>query len=191
MKVYSFILLIFCLLCSVRGDTYDVRIKPSHYISGFLAYGQVILGSEDQRWGGGISYGYGRPEPRFQCGKIPAQLVYELYADHTQSHGLGRWGQNSTFALGSVAFARWRWPLDKQGNGIYVDLGWGLQVADKPTLNLDSMLNSTPMGGIGGTYGFGDKEFIVGVRFLHASNAGLKGHNRGDNQLLFTMGFRY
>jgi len=158
---------------------------------GFLGQGQLIFGSQDPRYGGGILFGYGRPEPRFQLGQIPAQLVYEGYADETRSPGAGGESPNETFAVGVLGLSRWRWPLDKNGNGVYVDLGWGLQFANQATIDLDSELNSTPVLGFGGTFKSGTQEYMIGLRYLHISNAGFKKPNDGQNELLLTFGVRY
>jgi len=191
MKVFGVILFILIHSALAFGDTGDPRTTSSHYMTGFIGQGQLIFGSQDVPFVYGVSYGYGRPEPRFQWGEIPAQVVYEVYIDHAQNSGASSIDPNSTFAVGALASSRWRWPLDRQGNGIYFELGWGLQLSDHPTLDLDSQLNSTPITGVGGSFKVGPREFLIGLRYLHISNADLKGHNLGENELLLMVGFRY
>lgn len=191
MKVFYVFLFIFTTCASLLGETGDSRTRSSHYFTAFGLQGQRIFGSQDLRTGNGFSYGYGRPEPKFRWGQIPAQLVYEGYLDHTESRGAQGRPPNRTYALGGLAYSRWRWPLDKMGNGVYADIGWGFQLADHPTLDLDSQFNSTPFLTFGGTFKYGEREFMVGLRYLHISNANLKGRNRGENELLLSVGFRY
>jgi len=191
MKFALVTLLFASVFCVAAADNVDSVTKPSHYITGFFGQSEMIFGSEDGRFGGGIGYGFGRPEKRFQMGKIPAQLVVEGYIDHTQSDGGSGFPPNSTFAAGGLAFARWRWPMDKDGNGVYADLGWGMQLANRPTLDLDSRLNSTPVCGFGGAYRDGDREYLIGLELLHISNAGTVRPNYGQNELFFTMTVRY
>ncbi len=173
-----------------KADDPDPLTKSSHYFMGFFGRSELIFGSEDSRFGGGLSYAYGKPEKRFQLGHIPAQLVYEGYVDHTQSGGSG-FPPNSTLATGGLGYARWRWPMDQQGNGVYVDLGWGMQFANRPTLDLDTRLNSTPVLGLGGVFRDGSKEFLIGLRYLHISNAGTNHPNFGQNEIFLTLGVRY
>jgi hypothetical protein len=173
------------------ADDPDTRSRPSHYVTGFFGQSQIILGSEDPRFGGGLSYAYGGPEKRFTKGNVTGQLVYEGYIDRTQSNGGDGFSGNSTYALGGLAYGRWYWPLDHLGNGVYADLGWGLQIADRTTLDLESSINSTPVAGFGGVFRDGKKEYLIGLRFLHISNGGLVKPNFGQNEVFLTLGFRY
>ena len=169
----------------------DERTKSTHYAGGFFGQGQLILGSEDSRYGGGFFYAWGRPEPKFRWGSVPAQAVFEAYADHTHSTGASGNPGNDTWGYGVLAYGRWRWPISHNGWGAYGDFGLGLQYASHSTVDLDSMWNTTPMGGLGVARQFGSQEFLVGVRLLHISNAGTVGHNQGQNQLFLTLGIRF
>ncbi|MDR3692042.1 MAG: acyloxyacyl hydrolase [Fimbriimonas sp.] len=191
MKVFAVILSVFALPALGKCDVSDSTNGPSHYVNLFYGQDQLVLGSEDQRYGGGIGYAYGRPEPRFQRGRITGQLIYEIYGDHTQSSGVDGKHSEPTVAVGSLAYARWRWPIDAAGNGVYAELGWGFQLANRSTVDLDSQLNSTPVTGFGGTFKVGKQELTLGLRYLHISNAGLRGHNFGQNELLILAGVRY
>jgi len=191
MKIVASFLFLITLSCLSFADDVDPRNAPSHYVTGFFGQSQIIFGSEDGRFGGGIAYGYGQPEPRFTHGLIAGQLVYEGYVDHTQSDGGSGYPANNTLAGGVLAFGRWRWPMDREGNGVYADLGWGFQMASQTTLDLESDFNSTPVAGFGGVFKDGAKEYLIGLRFLHISNAGLVKPNYGQNELFITFGFRY
>jgi len=190
----KFVLCLFLVSCSlglVFADNKDPLTKPSHYVIGFFGQSETILGSEDGRFGGGLGFAYGQPEKRFSLKGLPAQLVYEGYFDRTQSPGGSGYPPNSTLAIGALSYARWRWPVDEKGNGVYADLGWGLQFANRPTLDLDTRLNSTPVLDIGGTYRDGHIEYLIGIRYLHISNAGTDRPNFGQNEFFLTLGFRY
>jgi len=175
------------VISAVSTAQEDPRTAPSKYVYGFFGQSALILGSEDNRYGGGIGFGYGKPERRFRYKTLPAQLVVEGYIDRTRSLSESR----DTTAFGVLAYSRWRFPVNERGWGIYFDAGWGLQYADKTTIDLDSHLNSTPMLGLGGAFPIGHREFLIGLRFLHISNAGLRGSNQGQNELFLTLGFRF
>ena len=191
MKIATTLLFLTATLGIALADDPDSLSSPSHYVTGFIGRSIQIFGSEDGRFGGGFSYAYGQPEPRFTYGKIQAQLVYEGYIDHTQSNGGSGFSPNATFGFGTLAYARWRWPMDQYGNGVYFDLGAGLQLATQTTLDLESELNSTPVMDFGGVFKDGHNEYLIGFRFLHISNAGTVRPNYGQNELFFTLGFRY
>ena len=191
MKCSASLILSLVVLGRALADDPDPRTAPSHFVTGAFGRSLIVLGSEDGRLGGGLGYAYGRPEKRFQFGTIPAQLIYEGYLDATRSNGSSGYGPNSTIALGGLAYARWRWQVDSRGNGVFVDLGWGLQLADHTTLDLNSQLNSTPFLRIGGAHRVGREEYFVGLGYLHISNAGLARPNFGQNELFLTVAIRY
>lgn len=166
------------------------RNHPSRYLYGFVGQSLTTLGSEDVRYGFGIGMGYGKPDRRFRFRSIPAQLVYEAYLDRTTSRF--RYAPHrSTYALGGLVLARWFWPRNEKGWGMYGGIGMGLQVAEFRTRDLNSTINSTPVLDIGGTFESGSREYLVGLRLLHISNAGTRGPNQGQNQLLLTLGVRF
>ncbi len=190
MKLATTILLFFAFVCAAFCDD-DPRTTSSHFFEAFYGKSMLIFGSEDERFGGGFGYGYGRPEPKFTLWHVPAQLNYEAYVDHTQTTGHLSRPADSTFAGGVLGFARWRWPVNKAGMGFYMDFGWGFQYANQTTLDLDSVVNSTPLLGIGESFKIGTQEYLVGLRVLHISDAGLKGKNFGQNELYLTLGLRF
>ena len=164
-------------------------VAPSYYFQIFGGQSMTILGSEDKRTAFGIGVAYGRPEPRFHIDGTGAQLVYEVYYDHSSSRGASGQPANETDSFGALAYARYRWPM-REGFGFYATAGWGLQYSDRPTVDLDSRLNSTPMVGFGIAWDTGEGEGSIGLRFLHISNAGIVGRNQGQNQLHLVYSWR-
>ncbi len=152
---------------------------------------QRILGSQETRFNGGFSVGYGKPEPRFKIGALTAQLVLEGYKYQTMLQSSGGASPRDTTNYGLMALARYRWNMDEGGNGVYADIGFGVQVVNRLTFDLQSNLNTTPMLAVGGIFKAGDNEIMVGLRLLHISNGGTVKPNRGDNILFFTFGFRF
>ncbi len=163
---------------------------PSHSFSLWFGKSAKILGSSEVRAGGGVSYDYARPEPRFKFGGVRAQIVYEAYLDYTDTVGAIR-PREATYAGGGLGFARWWGRPFKVGPAFYADLGWGLQVATRPTYDLPSEVNSTPMFDIGAALPAGREQILLGIRFLHISNAGLVPPNRGQDQFFFTAGVQW
>ena len=191
MKVLGVFLLILGFGATTFGATEDDPAASSHIISGFIGRGMQILGTEEVRTGGGFGYAFARREPRFFIKKLPAQVVYEGYIDTTKSPGVYGAAPETTFALGGLAYARWLLPANRNGLGAFFDVGWGLQAQTHPTDNLDRVINSTPLVDAGASFNIGKQELLIGARYLHISNAGTKGHNKGENQLFFLIGLRY
>ena len=183
----------FCLvllsISAIGASQEDLRKRPTWYVSSFIGQSAIVLGSEDIRQGGGFSIAYERPERRFRYGSNGAKLVWEVYAD--RSHSINHPSSPNTRAYGVLASARWFGNHDARGQGFYFGLGWGLQYADRTSWDLDSKINSTPMLEFGTTFPVMRREFQVGFRYLHASNAGTVGDNQGSNQLYLTVGFRF
>jgi hypothetical protein len=96
--------------------------------------------------------------------------------------------QLKTTGSGVLVMARWRWRSGSHWP-LYADVGWGLQYQKPRTVDLDTRLNSTPTFGIGFRI-IQEREIgMIGVRFIHASNAGIVGANQGQNTLLVTAMF--
>ena len=152
---------------------------------------QKILGSSEIRINGGLDLGYGRFDPRLKLGTIPAEFVIEAYTYRTELQSAPAASPGQTSNYGALAVTRYRWPMEKAGNGMYVDLGFGVQFVNRPTFNLQSNLNTTPMVGIGGVFRSGKHEILLGLRLLHVSNGGRVKPNRGDNILFLTFTVRF
>lgn len=181
-----------CVSAMVFSFAVAEPIKPpgktdaGWYVGAMLGRSELILGSEDLRQGFGIALGYGKPEPRFRYRDVPAQLVLMAYYQSTKGDGAPRYAD----AYGALAIARYRFRSNGKV-GAYLDLGWGLQATNRTSIDLDSLVNSTPMVGFGAAIRNGSSEVLLGVGLLHISNAGLKGDNQGQNQLFLHLGFRF
>lgn len=106
----------------------------------------------------------------------------EAYYDYTKSPGVRSTPRNSSQAWGLLAMARYKWTQPDAPTS-FIDIGWGVQVANRTTRDLESKINSTPVLDFGVVLGRGHEAAIVAARFLHVSNAGTVGDNRGQNQL--------
>lgn len=160
-------------------------VAKSHYGGFFAGRSELILGSEDERFGGGVFYGFGRPDPRLKFGYVPAQQVAEVYLDRTHSKGANGDPTNDSYALGVLEYGRWRF------KSVYFDLGLGLQFQNRATTDLPSYLNSTPMLGVGFVSNSQGHDLFTGVRLLHISNARTKHKNPGQNELFLMVGIRF
>jgi hypothetical protein len=148
---------------------------------------ELVLGSEDQRFGGGLFYEYGRPDRKLKLFGLPTQRISEVYLSRTHSGG-GQSGDphnNDTHALGALEQARMRF------KSVYFDVGWGLQVQSRRTTDLPSYVNSTPTVGAGFVFNTQKMDWLVGLRWLHISNGGTQRRNPGQNQLFLMIGVRY
>ncbi len=163
---------------------------PLYYFNVFGGQSMTILGSEDRRTGFGVGLGYGRREPRFHVKGLTSGLVYEAYYDHTSSRGASGFPPNEAESFGVLAYGLWHWQASKKF-GIYGTAGWGLQYTNRTSVDLDSKINSTPMVGLGVTWGMGKTEAAIGLRVLHISNAGFVGNNQGQNQLYLVYSLRF
>jgi hypothetical protein len=179
---------------SAWSDNDDPHIRllvaKSYFVHLFTGQSLTVLGSEDRRTGFGLGFAYGRPEKRFAAKGVGAQIVYEVYWDHTSSRGASGRGPNQAESLGGLAYGRWRWPMHRN-LGFYACAGWGLQWTNRTSVDLDSQLNSTPMVGLGVSFDTGRGEGSVGLRFIHISNAGFVGSNQGQNQLFLDYSWRF
>lgn len=166
------------------------RNHASKYLNAYVGQALTTLGSEDVRYGFAFGYGFGKPERRFRFHSIPAQLVYEGYLLRTTSR-FHYAPHRSSWAVGGLAYSRWFWPRNEKGWGMYGGVGIGLQVVEFRSRDLNSTINSTPVLDIGGTFESGNREYLIGLRLLHISNAGTKEPNQGENLLFLTLGMRF
>lgn len=146
---------------------------------------QVMLGSTERRnvWANAISYS--RPDPKMKAGTRPGNLDLFLYYEASEPTSATDTGSPATEGWGFIATASWvdMWTPHV---GSYFRVGWGIQVANRPSPDLDSRVNSSPTMGFGLRIDYGTPVYI-GFDYLHLSNAGLVGRNAGQNQLVFSL----
>jgi hypothetical protein len=101
----------------------------------------------------------------------------------------------TTVAVGGLVSMRYNFGDSSRAIVPFAELGVGLQYADKRSHDLPSKLNSTPSLGIGVHYRVLNQPWTAGLRWFHISNAGTLGKakhlNRGQNQLLFSIGTEF
>ncbi|MBI3722216.1 MAG: hypothetical protein HY248_06645, partial [Fimbriimonas ginsengisoli] len=148
----GFVVLAACQFAAAQQA--DLAAK-SHYAGLFAGRSQLILGSEDTRVGGGLYYGYGRPEKRLRFGRMRTQLVFEGYVLRTHSGGANGDPPNDVDALGGLAYAHYRW------KSAYLDIGIGLQASNHVSTDLPSYVNSTPMAGAGAVVRSGRTDWLL------------------------------
>ena len=74
----------------VRESKQDAAEREfNYYTLGYSVRSQLILGSEDQRHGGGFSLACGRKDPKLRSGNVPGELIWEAYFMNTTSEGVG------------------------------------------------------------------------------------------------------
>jgi hypothetical protein len=99
---------------------------------------------------------------------------------------VGKIGVQSFGVLVMARYEQLRRPIAN-----YVEIGWGLQLSNHVSLDNSSVLNSTPVAGFGIYLGRGRGAACIGLRYLHVSNAGFRGNNKGQNQLHLMLGVRF
>lgn len=175
-----------CLIVSGDAQRQDPSFTAkSHYFGFFAGRSELVLGTDDPRFGGGFFYEYGRPEPKLKFLRVPAQHVSEFYMDRTHSHGANGELTNDSYAAGVLEIARMRF------KSAFFDVGWGLQAQNRATTDVPSYINSTPIVGTGFVFHAAHADWFTGVRWLHISNAGTMHRNPGQNELFLMLGVRY
>lgn len=149
-----------------------------------------ILGSSEKVVARMVNFGYARRDPKLSLFKIPSQLVIEGYYISTQSAGLSPKPVEIANGLGLLVFGRYRFGAPDR-IGVYADIGWGLQYVDRLARDLDSNVNSTPYLGLGIRIPQPQGEILVGLQYLHVSNGGTAGSNRGQNFIGLALNVRF
>ena len=162
----------------------------THYTMGFSARSQLILGSEDQRSGGGFSLAVGRNDPRLRSGNVPGELIWEAYYMYTTSQGVNGDPPNSAGSFGVLASGRWRWEFRNDMN-FFGDVGFGIQWLNHTSYDVPLAFNTTPSFAFGMEFKTKGGAVLAGARLLHVSNGGRKLPNPGQNLLQWFIGFRY
>jgi hypothetical protein len=170
-------------LVDTKDSRWGVRV--------FIGQSLLMLGAEDIRDGAGIGFNYTVPYKRLRYHSTPAELELEGYFHATHSGGASGKPENDTNAFGILGVGRWA-GMRIFGTPTYLELGWGLQYADKRSVDLDSRLNSTPTLGIGFIlHASRGQRAYLGLRLMHVSNAGFVGRNQGQNHFLGTLSVKF
>ncbi len=149
----------------------------------------LILGSQDSRRGLGFAYQFVKPEKRFDFRQVRAEMVYEVYAHRSWGGRKGR-VRNTQNNFGIAGLARYEQGKPGKSRSFW-EAGWGLQLVDRTSQDIDTRLNSTPMIGAGWIHSQGGNETYYSLRYFHISNAGTKGSNQGQNWLQLMVGLRF
>ena len=166
--------------------TSPLTASKSWYLTSFAGVGLApFMGSEDPRTFGSIGIAFARPERRLRSRQYRAELVLEGYYERSTSPGIYENLPNGTDAVGVLAMARYR------HKSMFVDIGWGFQYTDQRTVDVSGRLSSTPNATIGVVTRAFDRELLIGLRYVHISNAGLSGNNQGSNRLGLFGAMRY
>src|SRR4051812_11102123 len=100
----------------------------SHYYMAHFAGGVTfadLLGDKDKRTNLSVGLEYFKPEPVFRFRRKKAELLQELYIQHSRTINGAR-GSNEYSALGYLFGARYNWHFHGKW-GMYADLGAGIQ----------------------------------------------------------------
>ena len=162
----------------------------NYYTLGYSARSQLILGSEDQRSGGGFSLAVGRKDPKLRSGNVPGELIWEAYFMNTTSEGVNGDPPNSSASFGVLASGRWRWEF-RNDMSFFGDVGFGIQWLNHTSYDVPLAFNTTPSFAFGMEFKTKGGAVLAGARLLHVSNAGRGATNPGQNLLQWFVGFRY
>jgi CubicO group peptidase (beta-lactamase class C family) len=148
----------------------------------------VWIGGEDEREAFAMGIGYSRPDPKMKAGTRPGNLDLYVYFERSWSTPQDDVPHVASDAIGLIAAASWEDMWTKEV-GTYFRVGWGLQVQNRTSNDLESLVNSSPTLGFGLIFRSGG-ELRIGVDYLHLSNGGTVGRNLGQNQLMVSLAFR-
>lgn len=150
-----------------------------------VAHGVEILGTSETRYAVSLSLEWGRESKTLSLpdANIAAQeaLYVRLFRSFRANSGFdfyvlgigGRW-------FGTQGFFR---------NG-YIEAGTGLGLTDGLSADINSHFNFVSYLGAGAFFSTAHQSPRIGLRWLHASNAGLRSPNGGLNQFEIVFGFR-
>lgn len=165
------------------------KTGQSGYVSLFPETALAVLGSYERREGFGFSVAEGYPAPKLRYRTVPAQFVVEVGGETL--HGIPAPGVKGVDRAGFFAtpFARYR-GRTKQGFGMYVDVGLGLYFTNV-SHDVDLEVNTSPVVGFGVATHAGKDEYLLGIRFRHASNGGIHRPNYGQNVIQLVLSARF
>lgn len=179
-----------CLLAIIliRAGLAQERLEHRRFLSIFGLKSVPVLGSVDRRQGLGLSIQTVHPDPKFKINGTPAKFVLEGYANYSWPHVPVGKRSTTLVQFGVLALARYDFRTLRV-NWFY-EAGWGINLSNHTSVDLDTTLNSTPAMGLG-FYTDTDKSRFFEIRSIHMSNAGTNKGNNGQNQLWFSYSFRF
>lgn len=184
----GFLVSVLTLATVAHADQHRTETYKAWYLAPMVNL--PMIGSQDERAGIFIGYQSARPEKRLRFHGRDLTLVLEFNFSHTYGGGWRFRHRDKSWSTGILGIARYE-KTGPSGRGFYYDFGWGVHFASESTWDLDSRVNSTPTIGAGVLIPDGNRTCQIGIRLYHISNAGFKGSNQGQNQLLLQFGVRY
>ena len=159
------------------------QMTGSYHEAGFWAGRSFhIFGSHEIRDSLGFFYGSAKPDRRLSHRNVAGHLVYEGYFEFNSDTGDREvLSPYQTGAIGGLALLRWT------HRSMFFDLGLGVQAQNHVGHDLPAFLNTTPTAGLGWVVHSGPSQILLGVRFLHISNANTHRENAGQNQVLLYL----
>lgn len=132
----------------------------------------------------------GRRDPRLHWVR-DGELIWEGYFLQSTGDRVFEYPASTTLAWGVLATARYRVKMNERDNFFY-DIGFGIQWVNQISHDLRLANNTTPTLGIGIESKLNDRQsWILGLRVVHASNAGRTPTNPGQNMLELMIGIKY
>lgn len=180
------------LLALINPSAAQEPTRGRWFVEGFSGKSLVpFLGSEDLRTAHGFGIGFVRRTPWWlHHGRSPSDMWSQIYYHTSTSPGASQQPPNRANAIGILTTVRY-WAPSKGNVRAYLEVGGGIQLANRTTVDNTSRLNGTPALGVGVSFRGGSSDVLIGVRLLHISNAGFRGTNQGQNQLTLTVGVRF
>ena len=163
--------------------------KPGYYIGAYDGIAALMLGSNEKRVGAGLMFEYGENYPFLRFRKYPGEFIFEFTIGESKGNGYLKYGPNRRVDVSILPMARWR-GRPKDGRSLFIDLGLGLFFRN-PTADVNSFISTQPTIDIGIDFHQGRHEWLAGLRLRHASNAGTKGPNAGENFVAVFAEYRF
>ncbi|RYG65764.1 acyloxyacyl hydrolase, partial [bacterium] len=139
--------------------------------------------------GFGVALSVLRPERQANFRGYRGEVKYELNFLTSTSPGLYEYDADRTEGYGALAL--YRLSRYREGQGIYLEAGLGVQYSSQATHDARLQLNTTPTFGVGYRFPVGERAIEIGARYYHVSNAGRKNPNGGQNWLFATVSFAF
>jgi hypothetical protein len=178
--VFAAVVLLATAASFAQDHTWAIYAGPSNSVP--------FLGGEDQRGGFVLGVQSGRPDPRVTFRGMKGDLVWDAYYLRSRGQEIADHRSEWADALGLIAIARYHFGSRDEW---YVDAGFGIQVQNHTSVDLDTYLNTTPTLGMGYTFTSGGTDWQLSFRFLHISNGGTNLPNQGQNHLQILLGARF